>query len=189
MYIEHIPIAALLGDNSAAPVSGYGAPRCAITWLTVPREKAVDEFKWNLRVRTTGKGCATVYVRKHQFEVGSPVQFDKEYGGVTALEYVLGAIGADIVAGLQACSRRRRVDVDDIEAQVSGELNNALTHLGVVGEEGHPGVEKVTVKVYVSSSAPEEAVWRIWEEMLERSPLVRTFGHIARLELSMKQVI
>ncbi len=146
-------------------------------------------MKWNLRVCATNNGCATVYVRRHQFEVGVPVHFDEQYNQITALEYVLGAIGADVVRGLQSLARKRRVEIDNVEALVSGELNNPLTHLGVVGEEGHPGLETVRVKVYVSSTEVKEEIQRIWNEMLEKSPLVRTFQSAINLELDLQVVI
>ena len=76
-----------------------------------------------------------------------------------------------------------------MEALVSGELNNPLTHLGVVGEEGHPGLETVRVKVYVSSTEVKEEIQRIWNEMLEKSPLVRTFQSAINLELDLQVVI
>lgn len=149
----------------------------------------MDQFQWNVRVCETGRGRATAYVRRHRFEVGAPVQFDPQYPLVTALEYVLGALGADVVNGLQAVARRRRVVLDHVEAAVAGRLNNALTHLGVVGEEGHPGLEEVTVRVYVSSTETEEAVKEIWQEVRAKSPLVRTFERCVRLDCSVKAVL
>ena len=50
---------------------------------------------------------------------------------MSALEYVLGAIGADLVNGLQMLGRRRRIAIEQVEARVEGELNNPLTYLGV----------------------------------------------------------
>jgi hypothetical protein len=76
-----------------------------------------------------------------------------------------------------------------VEALVSGELNNPLTHLGVLGEGGHPGLETVRVKVYVSSTEVKEEIQRIWNEMLEKSPLVRTFQSAIKLELDLQVVI
>ena len=64
-----------------------------------------------------------------------------------------------------------------------------MTHLGVIGEEGHPGLETVRVKVYVSSAAPEEEIQRVWNEMLEKSPLARTFQSVINLELDLQVVI
>ena len=143
----------------------------------------MEEIRWNVRIRGSGKDPATVYVRRHQFEVGAPVQFDDRYDHVTALEYVLGALGADITNGLQSLARRQRIQIDAIEATVSGELNNALTYLDVVGEKGHPGLEVVSIKVYVSSDEPQEEVRRVWEETLKKSPLVRTLQSTVKLNL------
>ena len=150
-------------------------------------EKA--HYTWVLRVSTTSPGGATVFVRKHQFPVGVPLQFDAEYNAITALEYVLGAIGADVVNGLQTLARKRRVEIDHVEAVVQGELNNPLTYLGVVGEDGHPGLEKVQVKVYVASVAAAEDIQCLWQEMLRRSPLVRTFQSSIQFELSLQVVL
>ena len=145
----------------------------------------MERFRWSARVRNTGKGRAHAYVRDHRFEVGLAVQFDQEYRRVTALEYALGALGADIVNTIDIEARRRRVHLDNIEAVVDSELNNPLTHLGVVGEEGHPGIEKLMVRVYVNTPEAEEDIRRIWQQALEKSPLVRTLRAAVELELSL----
>jgi len=149
----------------------------------------MERYTWTLRVSTAGKDRATVFARTHQYSVGAPVQFDAAYDAITALEYVLGAIGADVVNGFQAVARKRRVEVDHVEAVVEGELNNPLTYLGVVGESGHPGLERVCVRVYVASLATEEEIRRVWQEMLDKSPLVRTLQPAIRFELSLQVVL
>jgi hypothetical protein len=149
----------------------------------------MEGYTWTLRVSATERGQATVFARQHQFRVGAPVHFDRTYEAVSALEYVLGAIGADLVNGLQTLGRRRRVVLEQIEAVVEGELNNALTYLGVVGETGHPGLQKVRVRVYVASPEEEAAVQRLWQEMLATSPLVRTFQAAIQLELRLQVVV
>jgi hypothetical protein len=146
-------------------------------------------FVWTLRVGSTGDGPATVFVRKHQYEVGAPVQFDPQYQYVTALEYVLGALAADVVNGLKSIASTRRVAIENIEGVVKGELNNPLTHLGVVGETGHSGIEKIELRVYVSSLADHAAIQTIWDETLARSPLVRTLSPLVHLTLGLKPVI
>jgi hypothetical protein len=149
----------------------------------------MDDYRWNLRVGSGGRGQAAVYVRHHRFEVGAPVQFDEQYDSLTALEYVLGAIGADIVNCLRLAARRSRVELDNVEALVSGKLNNPLTHLGVAGEEGHPGLETVSIRVYVSSTEQEDRIRQVRSETQERSPLLCTFRSAIELELELKVVI
>ena len=131
---------------------------------------------------------AVVHVRRHRFTVGKPVDFDAEADSISAVEYLLGALGADLVNGLLAVARRRRVSVDQVEATVEGRLDNPLTHLAVVGEEGHPGLTHALVKLYVSSPDPEEKVRDAWQETLERSPLVRTLRDSVNLEMTLQVV-
>jgi hypothetical protein len=139
-------------------------------------------------VTSDARHRAVVHVRRHRFTVGKPVEFDADADTVSAVEYLLGALGADLVNGLLVTARRRRVKVDRIEATIEGRLDNPLTHLAVVGEEGHPGLTHALVKLYVSSPDPEENVRGAWQETLERSPLVRTLRD-TKLELTLQVVV
>jgi uncharacterized OsmC-like protein len=128
-------------------------------------------------------GSATAFVRKHRFVVGSPVTFDEQDPRVSALEYVLGAFGAELVTGLLEAARARHIEVDHAEALVRAELDDELAAVGVVGATGHPGLARLKVKVYASSVAEEETLRALWKQTLERSPLVRTLERVVRLEL------
>jgi len=149
----------------------------------------MNPHTWRLRISATGGGQATVYSRQHQFRIGTPLDFDRASPTLSALEYALGALGADVVNGLQLLARQRRVAIEQLEAVIVGELNNPLTYLGVIGESGHPGVEKVCIKVYVASPEEEATIQRLWQEMLARSPLVHTFQDAIRLELSLQVMV
>jgi hypothetical protein len=111
--------------------------------------------------------------------------FDPDEGRVTALEYALGALGADLVNGFRVVARKRRLTIDEVEATVDATLENPLTHLGVVGESGHPGLSRVWIRVHVATFEPEDAVREAWEVTLERSPLLRTIAAAARVEATM----
>jgi hypothetical protein len=149
----------------------------------------MEGHTWSLRVSAAERGQATVFTRQHQFRVGAPVHFDRVYEAVSALEYVLGAIGADLVNGLQALARKRRLAIERVEAVVEGELNNPLTYLGVIGETGHPGLQRVQVKVYVASIEEEATIWRLWQEVLATSPLVCTFQAAIQLDLRLQVIV
>lgn len=144
------------------------------------------DASWSVRVRGDGDHRATVYTRSHQFTVGVPLSFDREYEHLTALEQALGALGADVVNGLTVVADRERVEIDAVEATLHAELDNPLTYLGVVGEEGDPGLETITIKVYVSTPADEQAVRDVWEEARRRSPLLNTFRESVDLELTLE---
>jgi hypothetical protein len=147
---------------------------------------AVENHRWTLRVRATAAGGATVLTRKHRFEVGAPVEFDEAGDRVTALEYFFGALGADLVAGFSAIAQQRGVRLDHVEALVQGELNDPLAAIGVVGANGHPGVERIRVKLHVSSPDAAAALEEIWERARATSPLFQTFRSAIAIDLSLQ---
>ncbi|HEX8794001.1 MAG TPA: OsmC family protein [Polyangiaceae bacterium] len=138
---------------------------------------------FSVRVSGSRDGSATAFVRKHRFVVGSPVTFDEQDPQLSALEYVLGAFGADLVTGLLAAARARHLELDHAEALVRADLDDELAAVGVVGATGSPALARVQVKVYASSGADEAALRELWNQTLERSPLVRTLQPVVRLEL------
>lgn len=140
-------------------------------------------FTWSLRVTSPDHRAARVASRKRQFAVSRPLDFDVQHEGITALEYALGALGAEFVTGLREIARRRRFDLEDLEAVVTGELNNPLTYLEVQGEVGHPGISAIYVKLYLASGEVEVAVRRFVDDAIELLPLARTFRSLLDLDL------
>lgn len=126
-----------------------------------------------LRVTAPARGVARVSVRRHQFSIGLPVEFDVASPRVAALEYALGAVGGEVVNGLRAFAARRRLGIDAIEATIKGELENELTYLEVIGENGQPKIARISITVFVSST--DDVVTRaVFDQMLERLPLLCT---------------
>ena len=126
----------------------------------------------SLRVTAPGR-AARVSTGRRQFSIGRPVEFDAASPDVSALEYALGAAGGEIVNGLREFARRRRIEIDAIEALVTGALAEPLTYLEVVGETAAPRIVSVTVKIFVA--APDAAAVReLFAGMLDRLPLVGT---------------
>ena len=69
-----------------------------------------------LRVTTADPEVARVTIRRHQFEIGRPMELDEASPRISALEYALGAIAGEMVNGLRVFAWRHRVDVDRVEA-------------------------------------------------------------------------
>src|SRR5262245_2839914 len=130
----------------------------------------------SLRVTATTRASARVSVGRRQFSIGRPVEFDEASAHVSALEYALGAVGGEIVNGLREFARRRRIEIDAIEALVSGDLDDALTYLEVVGETGTPRLARIAVKVFVATG-DEAAIRAMFPELLDRLPLTCTLRH------------
>jgi uncharacterized OsmC-like protein len=149
----------------------------------------MEDTRWTLRVTAVQPSGSVIHARKHSFAAGVPLSFDAEYDAVSALEVLLGAVGADLVGGIQTVARRRRVEIDDIEAVVQGTLHNPMVYLRVVGEVGDAGIRAIEARVYISSLDDDARVRAVWQEVLDTSPLVNTLNKAVKLELSYQQVL
>src|SRR5262249_54839173 len=97
----------------------------------------------SLRVTAPESSTARVSTGRRQFSIGRPIEFDDASPHVSALEYVLGAVGGEVVNGLREFARRRRLGIDAIEALVTGELQDGLAYLEVIGESGRPRIGRI----------------------------------------------
>ena len=138
----------------------------------------------SLRVTAPGSASARVSVGRRQFSIGRPVEFDESSMHVAALEYALGAVGGEIVNGLREFARRRRLDIDAVEALVTGDLQDGLAYLEVIGEEGRPRIRRIAVKLFVASANPA-ATRALFDEMLGRLPLVSTLSDVVDLDVEL----
>jgi len=133
----------------------------------------MDAITLSLRVTAPGRADARVSIGRRHFSIGRPVEFDDASPHVSALEYALGAAGGEIVNGLREFARRRRIEIDAIEALVTGDLEQALSYLEVVGEADPPKIARIAVKVFVSAP-DQDAVRALFADMLDRLPLAST---------------
>ena len=159
-----------------------------------------NDHTWTVRVeRVAGPASDTgkayerrVYARNHTFSVGKQASFEPTDPQPSAVEVLLGALGADVVGGFEAEAARRRVPIDGLEMRLSCRLDNALTHLGVIGEEGHPGIASIQGTLYVTVDADantvDDALDALWRATLERSPLVNTLKRSVELLLDLRIV-
>jgi hypothetical protein len=138
----------------------------------------------SLRVTAPGPASARVSVGRRNFSIGRPVEFDDASPHVAALEYALGAVGGEVVNGLREFARRRRVAIEAVEALVTGELEEGLAYLEVIGENGRPRIRRVTIKVFVAS-VDEKATRALFDETIERLPLVSTLRGALDLEIEL----
>ena len=143
-------------------------------------------FTWTVRVRTEARRTVTVHARNHAFPVGDPLSFRPTDDHPSAIELMLGAFAADLTQTFRALARKQRIPLDALEFSASCTLNNPLIHVGVVGEEGHPGVERIEGTLYVSADAEEETLIALWHETLRRSPLYNTLCSAVELSLRLQ---
>jgi hypothetical protein len=140
----------------------------------------------SLRVTAPEPRSARVSVGRRNFSVGRPIEFDDASPHIAALEYALGAIGGEVVNGLREFVRRRRVEIDAVEALVTGEIEDGLVYLEVIGENGRPRIRRIAIRVFVAS-VDEKFTSALFDETIERLPLVSTLRDTLDLEIELVQ--
>jgi len=98
----------------------------------------------------------------------------------------LGAVGGEVVNGLREFARRRRLAIDAVEALVTGELQDGLAYLEVIGESGRPRIRRIAIKVFVAS-ADETATRELFDKMIKRLPLVSTLREALNVDVELVQ--
>lgn len=144
------------------------------------------DYSWEARVRWVAEMEATVYARNHSFTVGQPLSFKERDPHPSAVEYLLGALGADITNGFAKEAGRRDIEIDGLELALSGRMENVLVHLGVIGETGEPTLREVSGTLYVSADTEEQALSEALQTTLQRSPIANTLKHAAAISIELR---
>jgi uncharacterized OsmC-like protein/TusA-related sulfurtransferase len=150
-------------------------------------EQQARDYRWQCRVRWSGGLQCRVYARNHSWEVGQPASFDVQDAAPSAVEYVLGALGACLAMGFQIHASRRGVQVEALEISLSGQIDNIYVFLGIE-QDGHSGFRAINGTLYVRADADEDTLQAIWQQTLAASPLVNTLVRPVTLDIAMHWV-
>jgi uncharacterized OsmC-like protein/TusA-related sulfurtransferase len=176
-----------LGWQSAPGHNKYFVRKGGSAPAETAAEQQARDYRWQCRVRWSGGLQCRVYARNHSWEVGQPASFDVQDAAPSAVEYVLGALGACLAMGFQIHASRRGVQVEALEISLSGQLDNIYVFLGVE-QEGHSGFRAISGTLYVRADADEDLLHAIWQRTLTASPLVNTLARPVALDISMHWV-
>lgn len=148
-----------------------------------------EEFKWKARVSWITGERSTAYTRNNSFPIEKQASFKEKDPHPSAIEYLLGALGGDLAAGFQSLAPRSGISIEALEISLTGQLNNSLTLLGVIGEAGHPGLESIEGRIFISTDAGEEKIEQLWQTVQQRSPLFNTLKRAVNLDFHLVIVL
>jgi uncharacterized OsmC-like protein/TusA-related sulfurtransferase len=131
-------------------------------------------FVWRARVRGRGSMEAEVFVRNHSFVVGQPASFDTADQAISAIEYLLGSLGACLAVGFQWRASQKQITVHNLEVALQARAQDILVYLGLQAA-GNPGLAEVRAVVYVDADTDVETLEELLAETVRRSPVTQTF--------------
>lgn len=141
---------------------------------------------WRARVRGRGGMEAQVFVRNHTFTTGQPVSFDTADKAISAVEYLLGSLGACIAVGLQWRASQRGIKINDLEVSLQAKAGNILVYLGLENDK-HPGLSEVEAVAYVDADAEQDILDQLLRETILRSPVTQTLLHAVTIKTLMRR--
>ena len=147
---------------------------------------APESVTWSVRARLKGKDTV-VHARDHALSFSRPVSFlPKGDSAPSALDGLLAALAGELVSGFMAIAQRRQLVIDACEAQVVASLENPLVAAGVIGEEGSPGLGKLTATLYVATPDSEDDVKSALDAALVRGPVYATLARACPTNITLK---
>ena len=106
--------------------------------------------------------------------VGQPASFDTADQAISAVEYVLGSIGACLAVGFQWRASQKGITVHNLEVALQARAQDILVYLGLE-DAGSPRLADVRAVVYVDADADAETLAGLLAETVRRSPVTQTF--------------
>lgn len=141
---------------------------------------------WRARIRGSGGMEAQIFVRNHSFTVGQPASFDTADRAISAVEYLIGSLGACIAVGFQWRASRRGIAVHNLEVSLQARSEDVLVYLGLQ-EEGNPGLGGVRATMYVDADAEPKILEELLAETLRRSPVTQTFQREVSITMELRK--
>ena len=170
--------------------SGYNQYFVRRGSTAVPVDKAYEQarnYRWQTRTRWQGGTQTTVFCRNHSWTVGQPASFDVKDEAPSAVEYVLGALGACLAQGFQIRASQRNVMIDDLEIALNGQIDNIFVFLGTE-QAGHSGFKTIAGTLYVQADADEEVLQDLWRATLASSPVMNTLTRPVDVNVNLKLI-
>ncbi len=162
-------------------LNGIDVPALQSAIATVGAQPAAARAPKASRVRWLSGLKFKAQVRNHSFMVDEPTHLTGDDTSPNSMEYVLGAYGACLATGFVLNATKRGVDIHNMEVAVESTQNNTFAFLGI-NDEGHPGFDVVTAKLYVQTDADPQTIQAIWDHTVKTSPVANSLARTVDLK-------
>ena len=141
-----------------------------------------------LRALVCPDGHVRLVTRNLPFDAEQQLGLDPGASHPAALDLLVGALAADLLAGLGREAARAGVPLHDAELRLEARLGNPLVALGVVGEAGSPGLASVQGTLFAGAEADEAQIHALWERACARAAVFTTLRRSALIHITIRLV-
>lgn len=155
---------------SGAPDAAPTPPACAVRGMLDP------------------SGRVRIVTRNLRFDAEGQTSLPAEADHPSALDLLVAALATDLLAGLRRAAARAGLALHDAELSLAARLDNPLVALGVVGEDGSPGLAALRGALYVHTEASERTLETLWGQVLAHAPVYATLCRAAHVRIDLKPI-
>ncbi len=141
-----------------------------------------------VRVHAAAGESVRVYAGGVAWTVDGRTRFGAGEGGPSALDALLGALGADLALAFTRAARHAGVAVRALEITLEARVENALVVLDVIGESGSPALTEITGAAFASADVDPALAARLWADAIARSTIHATLARATRLAIALRLV-
>lgn len=149
--------------------------------------KAVQGYKWTVRVQDEDGLKAKIHSRNHTFFAGQPADFSPKVDAPSAIDYLLASLASCLSVGFKSNASRNNVTIDAMELTLKGQLHNVLYHMGI-NEDKNPALKEINGTFYVTSPNEEHEIEQVWKTTVDRSPIYQTLKNSVQLNIKLSIV-
>lgn len=147
-----------------------------------------ENFEVSFRATSNTLSSVKIFTNNNSFQIEKQVSFDSEYKHISSLEYFAGSILSSVMLALLEQSKKRDVDIEEIEGVLRLTLKNPLSFIGVKGYDDEPFIEKICITVFLYLELEEKEFTNFCYTSLSKSPLYNTLKRTMDMEVTFKQL-
>lgn len=141
-----------------------------------------------MRALVSPDGHVRLVTRNLTFDAEQQLGLDPAASHPAALDLLVGALAADLLAGLGREAARAGVPLHDAELRLEARLGNPLVALGVVGEAGSPAVASVQGTLFVGGDGDEAQIQTLWDRACAHAAVFATVRRSATIHITIRIV-
>ncbi|WP_300562887.1 hypothetical protein [Companilactobacillus sp.] len=154
-------------------------------------ERLLKESKYyNIDLRTVGQNDDSnkIYIDNTSYTIAKEISFDSENTEATSMTHFADSIASSVIFSITNYDKKHDELVDEIEGKFSFQLVNPLSYIGVIGYDGEPKIDEITMVLYIVSVAEEDELKELCDKAMKNSLILNSIKDSIKINTRVKLV-
>lgn len=154
-------------------------------------ERLLKESKYyNIDLRTVGQNDDSnkIYIDNTSYTIAKEISFDSENTEATSMTHFADSIASSVIFSITNYDKKHDELVDEVEGKFSFQLVNPLSYIGVIGYDGEPKIDEITMVLYIVSVAEEDELKELCDKAMKNSLILNSIKDSIKINTRVKLV-